>query len=455
MKQAMLEVAQHQLIPRSKPEREALRAKGQFWTPEWVARAMVAYVLKDKADCLFDPAVGPGVFFLSAKKLAEQEGREIELRGCEIDPQALNQARENGLTAKDLQAIQGTDFLLADFPGKLSAIVANPPYLRHHRLSANYKLQLKGLAKRLMGFSLDGRAGLHVYFLLRALELLAPEGRLAFIMPADTCEGVSAPRLWDWIARRFQIEAIITFSPEASPFPGVDTNPLIFMIRKTKPAPEFFWLRVTQPETGVLSEWVRLEFKEVQGDSLVSVKRDLKEGLTTGLSRPPVEDQTEFPVLGQFASVLRGIATGANDFFFLTLQQALELEIPEKFLIPTIGRNRDVKSDRITAETMLELEKSGKPTLLFAPDDRPWDLFPPAVQRYLKQGEEQGLPQRPLLSTRNPWYKMEVRKAPPFLFAYLGRRNTRFIRNLAGVVPLTCLLCVYPKSEENDYIERL
>ena len=39
------------------------------------------------------------------------------------------------------------------------------------------------------GVILDGRAGFHVYFLIRALTLLEENGRLAFIMPADTCEG--------------------------------------------------------------------------------------------------------------------------------------------------------------------------------------------------------------------------------------------------------------------------
>src|SRR5262249_46653287 len=66
-----------------------------------------------------------------------------------------------------------------------------------------------------------------------------------------------------------------------------------------------------------------------------------------------------------------------------------------------------------------------------------------------------GLPQRPLIAQRRPWYKMEVRTPPAFLFAYLGRRNARFIRNLAGVLPLTGFLCVYPRSEEPDYVERL
>ena len=50
---------------------------------------------------------------------------------------------------------------------------------------------------------------------------------------------------------------------------------------------------------------------------------------------------------------------------------------------------------------------------------------------------------------------METRRVPPILFAYLGRRNARFIRNLAGVVPLTGFLCVYPHHEDEAFINRL
>ena len=50
---------------------------------------------------------------------------------------------------------------------------------------------------------------------------------------------------------------------------------------------------------------------------------------------------------------------------------------------------------------------------------------------------------------------MEVRPAPPFLFAYLGRRNARFIRNRAGVVPLTGFLCVYPHQKNPAFVEKL
>ncbi len=36
----------HQRLPATGPQREALRQKGQFWTLDWVAQAMVSYVLQ-------------------------------------------------------------------------------------------------------------------------------------------------------------------------------------------------------------------------------------------------------------------------------------------------------------------------------------------------------------------------------------------------------------------------
>lgn len=66
-----------------------------------------------------------------------------------------------------------------------------------------------------------------------------------------------------------------------------------------------------------------------------------------------------------------------------------------------------------------------------------------------------GLSERALIGMRRPWYKMEVRTPPPFLFAYLGRRNIRFIRNRAGVVPLTGFLCVYTRRNDPDFVESL
>jgi adenine-specific DNA-methyltransferase len=451
----MTRQAQRQKPPSDWAAREALREKGQFWTPQWVAEAMVAYCLADGAKSVFDPAVGAGAFFVAAKELARKNLRRINLFGAELDRDALRQAEGNGLSARDLERVVIGDFVLRPPDKPFPAIVANPPYIRHHRLSSSTKESLRALGAELIGKELDGRAGLHVYFLLRALQLLVDGGRLAFIVPADTCEGVFARTLWQWIANHYRLDAVVTFTPEASPFPNVDTNPIILLIRNARPKTQFMWAQCRRAGSEALREWIEADFDLASADALTIHRRELQEGLDSGLSRPPSERSNAGIVLSKFASVMRGIATGANEYFFLTRRQANELKIPADMLLPAIGRTRDAPTEEITQGTLRQLEAAGRPTLLFAPDGRELDDFPEAARNYLRQGRDAGLYKRPLIATRRPWYKMEIRKAPPFLFAYLGRRNARFIRNLAGVMPLTSFLCVYAHREDADYIDRL
>ncbi|HZU77188.1 MAG TPA: N-6 DNA methylase, partial [Dehalococcoidia bacterium] len=453
----MARPARHQRLPSAGPEREALREKGQFWTPSWVAEAMVGYVLHGGADHLFDPAVGAGAFFHAAKALGRQVGRQIALFGAEIDPEAMRQAAETGLTADDLAAVEMRSFVLHPPRRTFRAIAANPPYIRHHRLPITLKAELKAYGASVIGTPLDGRAGLHVYFLLRALQQLDAGGRLAFIMPADTCEGTFAPALWAWITHHYRLDAVVTFAPEATPFPGVDTNALIFLIQRDTPADSFLWARCTEAGTRNLAMWTCSGFGHVPDGALEVHHRLIHEALRTGLSRPPITDAEahEGPILADFATVMRGIATGANDFFFLTRERAHALGIPDAFLRDAIGRTRDVAEPEVTAATLRRLEAAGRPTRLLSLDGRPVEGFPAAVREYLRRGEDMGLPGKALISQRKPWYKMESRPVPPFLFAYLGRRNARFIRNSAGVLPLTGFLCVYPRSQDPAVIEKL
>ena len=445
----------HQTLPSSGPEREALRKKGQFWTPQWVAEAMVAYVVAKGKDTVFDPAVGGGAFLLAARTLSHELGRAIAFSGAEIDPCALKEALDSGVSEGDLANVTIGDFLATPASTRLSGIVANPPYIRHHRLSPEKKAGLRAYGASIIGEPLDGRAGYHVYFLLKALQLLEAEGRLAFIMPADTCEGVSAPILWRWITSHYHLEAVITFAPDATPFPGVDTNPLDFFIRNSAPEKHLLWVRCNQPEGQDLKAWALRGPKAAKFPSLDIIRRELREALGSGLSRPPIEDAARGPELRQFARIMRGIASGANDFFLFTRERAVELGLPQEFLLPAIVRTRDVPGVELTRELLDRLDAEGRPTLLLSLDGRPLEQFPQHMREYLEKGEKEGISIGILVKTRQPWYRMETRKVPPFLFAYLGRRNARFVRNAAGVVPLTGFLCVYPRRQDAAFLSKL
>jgi len=441
----MGKVKSHQKLPTEWSAREILRYKGQFWTPSWVAEAMVAYVT-DNTDLVFDPATGRGAFYEALLKLNK---KNTAFFGTDTDPEVLSDEIYN----KKNCFVEKRDFIKDPPKKKFKAIVANPPYIRHHRIDEETKSLLKQLSTSITGSSIDGRAGYHIYFLIQALNLVEKEGKLAFIMPADTCEGKFAKNLWRWISEKFCIEGVITFDESATPFPNVDTNAIVLLIKNSKPQKTLQWVKANEAYSPDLLDYISSNFKKKQFDTLEIITRQLTEGIATGFTRPEQNHNGFKFHLNDFARVMRGIATGSNEFFFLTAQQSREFGIPEKFLKRAIGRTKDVTESILTLKDVESLEMENRPTYLLSLEGQ--DKYPKSIQDYLKMGEEMGLPSRSLIQQRKPWYKMEKRQVPPLLFAYLGRRNTRFIKNEAQVLPLTGFLCVYPIYNDKKYIDNL
>lgn len=439
--------ARNQTLPGSGPKREALRVKGQFWTPSWLARAMAAWVTEPKPEVLFDPAVGPGTFFAAAN----ETGFRGSFAGFELDDAVLETGYELGLSSAQLAGIRVGDFLKCGIDKRYSAIISNPPYIRHHRLTGEQKQELRQLATHCLGFPLDGRVGLHAYFLLKCLEHLAPDGRLAFLLPADVCEGVSSSAFWNRLATRFHIDAVLTFDENAAPFPAVDTNAIVFMLSNRRPARRVLWVRIHEPRT----EAVLNALRPGASETATVHRRDLTELLATGLSRPPRTNDSNGIPLAAFARVMRGIATGANEFFFLTSEEIRKHGLDRRYFKRAIGRTRDCPNGVLSRDDIEALDKAGRPTwLLSVGKDRKEDL-PKSLREYLETGEQLGLPEKSLIGMRRPWYRMEERGVPSFLFAYLGRRDCRFIDNRAGVLPLTGFLCVYPWDDSIEYRDKL
>ena len=440
----------HQVLPPSGPAREALREKGQFWTPQWLAKIMATWVVAERPSTLFDPAVGPGTFFAAARDI----GFTGNFSGFEVDDAVLAESYKLGLNPAELHDTTIGDFISQPISRSFPAIISNPPYIRHHRLSLEQKKELRQLSQHCLGFPLDGRVGLHIYFLLKCLDHLAPNGRLAFLLPADVCEGVSSTIVWKRLGEKFRIDAVLTFDKSTAPFPNVDTNAMVFLLSRRQPSKQVRWLRVIKPDSQAILSALE-ETSSASNDSLTIQHRNLDELLTTGLSRPMRSAQRTGTPLSAFAKVVRGIATGANEFFFLTADQIQKYGLDKSYFKRAIGRTRDCPGDVVTREDLEKLDRAGRPTWLLSIGRESEQELPAKIRNYLKVGEQMGLPVRSLIETRNPWYRMEVRTVPGLLFAYLGRRDCRFILNRAGALPLTGFLCVFPWDESKAYVEKL
>ncbi|MEO1998921.1 MAG: N-6 DNA methylase [Planctomycetaceae bacterium] len=214
------------------------RLRGQFYTPQALARTMIERVLAQQTDHslsdirILDPSCGDGSFIVAAFDLlfAKQSTRPVKHRrnatrliqqslfGVDLDANAIQQLRArliehagvpeaerpeldtvlrtnfrcgDALTGNDLSnqpartevagdAIQWSE----DFPqiaasGGFDVVIGNPPY--HRELNA------KSLFDQVAGTDLgrrwrQARMDYWYYFLHRSLDLLKPAGRLAFVV---------------------------------------------------------------------------------------------------------------------------------------------------------------------------------------------------------------------------------------------------------------------------------
>jgi len=231
-------------------EREKLREKGQFFAPEWITKAMSAFILEGAPSRVFEPGFGTGAFYVGMKQAAKvMELKMPEYEGCETDETAISRSETNEVPLHIRQlGIQQRDFF--DFPdeAEYDAILGNPPYIRHHRLTRKQKKELSKMVKKITDWKIDKRAGYHVYFLVKSLAMLNPGGRLSFILPADIAEGKFSTGLWKWISTNYRLHSVVTFTPDATPFPGVDTNALIFNIIRSDPNEDFDWIVCDSPD---------------------------------------------------------------------------------------------------------------------------------------------------------------------------------------------------------------
>lgn len=422
-----------------------VRTKGQVWTPRWVADGMAEYLSLSLPGKVLDPAVGPGALFASIRDLNLSD---IEYSAYEIDRSVLaNHHSPDSFSSAQIKNLVCRSFLTESNENLVDAVIANPPYLRHHLIDAELKKRCKAICEETLGLSIDARAGIHVYFLVKALSYLARNGRLAFLVPADTFEGVFASPLWTAIAGKYAIDGILTFGSESAAFPGIDTNAAVVFISNRSPSESMIWMKWSGAPGVSLAAYVRSVFRDgkLRSDQYMTIERvDIRNAILRGMTREQMAPDVDGLPFTSIARSLRGIATGSNDFFLMTRSQIESRHLDREHFVRTVARVRDVSSDILTLEDLDALDADGRPTYLLSLDKS--SKITKHLKRYLELGVEMGVSAGALVKSRGSWYFMEKREPVPILFCYLGRRNQRFIYTKCDVRPTTGFLCVYPRE---------
>lgn len=194
------------------------RGRGQVFTPPGLADAVCRLVIGPETRTVLDPAAGDGAFLRAARRLAPT----ATLVGLERDATVARTCRRRVADAKIhvAEALLGAPRL-----AKVSAVVGNPPFVRSIRLR-EADPTLWAALRGAMHATSHGEWDLYGGFLERSLDWLAPEGRVALIVPSRWLTARWAAPLRGYLATRGAMRAVIDLG-ETQLFAGVLTYPSI------------------------------------------------------------------------------------------------------------------------------------------------------------------------------------------------------------------------------------
>ena len=399
----------------------------QFFTPELVAKIMIDWILdKQNVQTLLEPAFGLGVF----SRLILEQKKDIDITSFDVDPVIFEIAKQNFNNFSNINYFL-EDYLFNDWNNKYDAIICNPPYFKFH--DYENKKTLEEIKKRLK-INLSGFTNVYTLFLLKSIYQLEENGRAAYIIPSEFLNSDYGKLVKEYLLKSQTLKHIILFDFEENVFDDALTTSAIILLEKSNSTDKVSFSNIKN-------------IKELQAYPNIPTFEYLVEKLNptikwrTYYSEQNSKKYKDLIPFRNVAKVVRGIATGANDYFTFNQSKAEKHKIANDCLLPCITKSKDITTPFFTKEVFKNLIKKDANIYLINACVNETDIN---IQKYIDIGKEIEVNKKYLTSKRTPWYSLENRQPSPIWVGVFNRNGLKFIRNEANISNLTTFHCIYP-----------
>jgi adenine-specific DNA-methyltransferase len=409
----------------------------QFFTPFSIANAMAKWILGNKQlKTVLEPAFGLGVF----SRAILSQNKEINIKGFEVDETIFGNAKEYFDDFENVN-LHLQDYMYNDWKNKYDGIICNPPYFKFH--DYDNKNILKEIETNLK-CKLNGFTNLYTLFLLKSIHQLSKNGRCAYIIPSEFLNSDYGKLVKTYLIKSKTLRHIIVIDFEENVFDDALTTASIILCANDNLTDKVQFSNIQSLQDlskidEIINKYPNLSETE-QTYSFTELNPEIK-----WKAYYQKQNSIKFKNLVPFstyAKVVRGIATGSNEYFTFNLSKAKEFNIDEQYLLPCICSAKDAKTSFFTKQDFEELKKSNKSVFLFNAQNS----TDKNINSYIQKGESEEINKRFLTASRTPWYSLENRKPAPIWVSVFNRSGLRFIRNEANISNLTSYHCIYPKQ---------
>lgn len=416
---------------------------GLYETPNELADFLVdkmdlSAMTSRKSLKLLDPAVGEGILLKALVSRLISNGlspsTHVEVACIDVRRDALRMSRQ--LLSALIEEVDQLDIRLRPFQddflhisplvlGKFDIIIANPPFVRHHILGYKSSEWNKNLKKQFgIRSEIRKNASSWAYFLMKAHMLLREGGEMGFILPRDFLYAKYASKIRDLLVYSYEHIDIFVFTERR--FKGVEVAPVILVAKNKveqsqkqgQVAQLLFHLVEEFSPHDIRNSTVRIE-AYIEGEPWHKL-------YATG---PLADTATKMKALGEYAKIRIGTVTGCRDFFTLRESDRTAFGIPLDYLLPSVPGGRSLRGLEYSSQDWKKdvLEDQRAYMLRIHPEE----LIHPAVQNYVKHGEELKVNLMYHPKRRKPWYFLRPHIPDAFL-SYVAGKYPKVAINTAG-----------------------
>jgi hypothetical protein len=406
---------------------------------------------------ILDPSFGDGRFLVQAGRRLRDFGVPdpgARLFGCEINPVWTDDLRALELPRRHLVKKDFFASTPATLGGQFDAVVGNPPYVRHHLMSATDKQVARARMKQ-AEVELSERADAWAYFCTYLLGFLAPTGRMALVLPGSVLHADYAAPVIDAWARGERRVRLVRIGERL--FEGVSERTVVLLVEQGQArcgvdfvdvadVPELS--EVLEERSRVRSGWRRgVSASEDAGTSrggrLQSRLRWFVDPAVATLWET-LNERADVARLGDRAQIRIGVVTGANKFFVVDTRTAETLGPPgsEVRFIDCVSRNAWLRAPVWTRPDQRRYSVQACQLMIVPPGA----ALSSELLAAIREAEGRGLHERSHCAKRDPWYALDDSWAPDLFLPYMGSAAPPLVLNQAGS---TCTNAVHRVSVED------
>lgn len=407
------------------------KLSGAYYTPDRVVGSLVSWAVRAHSDRLLDPSCGDGRFIAAHPNSV----------GIEQDSAAAHKAMQ---AAPWALVHEGDFFSWATATAeRFECAAGNPPFIRYQSFKGEVRQSALGLCAE-MGAKFTGLTSSWAPFLVAVTRVLAPGGRMAFVVPAELGHAPYAAPVLEYLVQHFEQVHVVAIRDKLFPELSEDcwllyasgyggsTSEIRLTVRdsfRPMQAPPKDFARVS------VREWREVWNRRLRPYLLPLEARELYQAAVTD----PVSSR-----LGDCAQVGIGYVSGANDFFHLRPSDAERWDIPNKLLLPTVRNAKALRRKSVTAAVVESWRRADDAVLLLRLPKH--GSVPAQVKRYLNSEAGRSAREAYKCRVREPWWSVPDVRTPNFFLSYMSGLTPSLVANDAAC---TCTNSVHAVTTLN------